>query len=390
MLKRIKTRLREAWADPAVRTAVLVFLVARLVLALWLPFMRQVIYSAPLPPDPIWRPYKGVAMEPNPWLEAWQRWDTLHYQAIAERGYAAFDTALFAPPLYPWLMKSAGKIVGGNTLLGGMIVSNLAYVVALFALYRLVRDETGDQATPRRTLIYLAFFPSAFFFLAAYTESLFLLSVILCLTAVRRKRWVAAGLLGGAAALTRIPGLMLIVPLGFAAFEEWLKSRDLRGFSSVVLTVVGYAFFPLYIWIKQGGTPWMILSASFSRGSTFAWPGANVLRSLGTLLAGNLGASDMFDLLFTLIFIAMVVPVWRLLPRLYGVYYVSMLALYLIRMGTIHPLYAMTRYVLVLFPAFVLLGGWGRNPWINRAVLYLSWPLLLFMSGVFALWGWIG
>jgi hypothetical protein len=98
----------------------------------------------------------------------------------------------------------------------------------------------------------------------------------------------------------------------------------------------------------------------------------------------------MFDLLFTLIFIAMVVPVWRLLPRLYGVYYVSMLALYLIRMGTIHPLYAMTRYVLVLFPAFVLLGGWGRNPWINRAVLYLSWPLLLFMSGVFALWGWIG
>ncbi len=37
-------------------------------------------------PDPILRPYQGVTPETNPWLEVWQRWDTLHYQAIAERG----------------------------------------------------------------------------------------------------------------------------------------------------------------------------------------------------------------------------------------------------------------------------------------------------------------
>jgi hypothetical protein len=390
MLHRIAVRFREIWAIPAVRTAIPIFLAVRLILALWLPFVRQVLYSAPLPPDPIWRPYMGVAIEPNPWLEAWQRWDTLHYQAIAERGYAAFDTALFAPPLYPWLMQISANLAGGNTLFGGMIVSNLAYIAALIALYRLVQHETDDPEIARRTLIYLAFFPSAFFFLAAYTESLFLLAVVLCLAAARRKRWVAAGLLGGAAALTRIPGLVLIVPLGFAALQEWRRSRNGRGFSSVALTVVGYALFPLYIWINQGGTPGMILSASLARGSRFALPGANVIRSLGALFAGNLGASDVFDLCFTLGFIALTVPVWRLLPRLYGVYYISMLALYLARMGTIHPLYAMTRYVLVLFPAFILLGSWGRNPWINRAVLYLSWPLLFFMSGVFALWGWIG
>jgi hypothetical protein len=46
--------------------------------------------------------------------------------------------------------------------------------------------------------------------------------------------------------------------------------------------------------------------------------------------------------------------------------------------------------VLVLFPAFQELGRIGANPWVNRMVLYLSWLGLLFMSGQFAIWGWVG
>ena len=88
--------------DPAWRTAIVVFLIARIALTIWMWGVRQV-YSTPLLPDPVLRPYVGVAVEQNPWLEVWQRWDTLHYQAIAERGYEAFKGALFVPPLYPFL-----------------------------------------------------------------------------------------------------------------------------------------------------------------------------------------------------------------------------------------------------------------------------------------------
>jgi hypothetical protein len=154
--------------------------------------------------------------------------------------------------------------------------------------------------------------------------------------------------------------------------------------------LAGASLFPLFVWIDQGQAPWTILSASLSRGSKFALPGYNVLRSLETFLAGTLGTTDVIDLGFTLAFLAMAVPVWRLLPRLYGVYYVSVMALYLTRMGTFQPLYGMTRYVLALYPAFIVLAQWGRNRLVNRAIIYLSWPSLLFLSGVFALWGWVG
>lgn len=383
-------RLRAMWQDPALRTALGVFIGVRLALGLWLPFVRQVVYNAPLPPDPVARPYKGVAVETNPWLEAWQRWDTLHYQAIAERGYSAFDSALFAPPLYPLLMRLAASAVGGDTLLGGILVSNVAYLAALVALYRLVLEETRDPGTARRSLMYLAFFPSAFFFLAAYSESLFLLAAILCLASARHRRWTSAGLWGAAAALTRIPGLMLVVPLAYLAIAAWFKARDARGLRSVGLSLAGAALFPLYVWIDQGLPPGVILSASISRGSEFALPGYNVLRSIQTFLAGTLGANDVIDLGFTLVFLAMAVPVWRRLPRVYGVYYVSVMALYLTRLGTLQPLYGMTRYVLALFPSFIVLARWGSNPVVNRVVVYLFWPSLLFLSGIFALWGWVG
>ncbi len=66
-------------------------------------------YSALLTPDEVYRPYKGVLPESNSFLEVWQRWDTLQYQAIAERGYLSFENALFVPPLYPLLMRLFSK-----------------------------------------------------------------------------------------------------------------------------------------------------------------------------------------------------------------------------------------------------------------------------------------
>jgi hypothetical protein len=50
----------------------------------------------------------------------------------------------------------------------------------------------------------------------------------------------------------------------------------------------------------------------------------------------------------------------------------------------------MARYVLEIFPAFLLLAIWGRSPWVNRLVLTLSLLGLLFFSAQFAIWGWVG
>ncbi|MBI3741402.1 MAG: hypothetical protein HY257_06565, partial [Chloroflexi bacterium] len=48
------------------------------------------------------------------------------------------------------------------------------------------------------------------------------------------------------------------------------------------------------------------------------------------------------------------------------------------------------RYVLVMFPVFLLWAKWGARAWVNRAMVYASFALQLFFSAQFFLWGWVG
>jgi hypothetical protein len=375
---------------PANYYPVWIFLLFRVLLLFWMWGLRQT-FSQPIVPDPVLRPYLGVAIEQNPWLEPWQRWDTLHYQAISERGYTAFDSALFTPPLYPLLMKAGSSLLGGNTLLAGILVSNIAFLCSLFVFFRLVVYETQNDDGAARSTLYLASFPSSFFFFAAYTESLFLLCSLLTITCVLKGKWWQAGIWGGLAAMTRMPGLLIVIPLIYSAVLYTVKERAWKPWVSVMLTLTGGALLPLYIWLVLRLPPWFSWGVLEARSQgRLSLPGANILVSVREIMQGTASLSNLIDLVFLLFFLACFVPVWRRLPRIYSLYYLTFLGLYLIRISEIETLLSVNRYVLVLFPAFIVMGAWGRNPVLHRIILYLSWIGLLYLSGQFAIWGWAG
>src|SRR5699024_9465323 len=89
---------------------------------------------------------------------------------------------------------------------------NAAFLVALYVLYRLAELELGEQVA-RRSCWYLALFPGSLFFLAPYTESLYLLLTVCAFFAARRSQWLIAGLSAAVAGATRNVGAFLIVPL---------------------------------------------------------------------------------------------------------------------------------------------------------------------------------
>ena len=156
----------------------------------------------------------------------------------------------------------------------------------------------------------------------------------------------------------------------------------------VILTLVGFSLFPLFVWLEMEQSPWSIVAASNQRGGYLTWPGANLLRAFELLFQGRLMFASIFDLLFTLLFLALAFPVWRHLPRLFSYYYLTILLFYLMRMGPgTQPLLGMTRYVLVLFPAFIILGKWGKPPWIHWVIILSSVIFLLLFSSIFASWG---
>jgi 4-amino-4-deoxy-L-arabinose transferase-like glycosyltransferase len=365
----------------------LLFLVLRGLLAAWTWGVRGIFPDAfPEDPAPL---YKGVAIEPNPWLEPWQRWDTPQYQAIAERGYAAFDTAYFTPPLFPYLMRWTAPLFGGNTLSAGLFVSGLAFLGCLLAIYPLARLELGEESAAMRTVVYLAFFPAAVFLAAAYSESLFLLGAILCLYFLRKEQWLAAGLAGGFAALARIPGTLLFVPLAYAAWQAWKKGNR-RGW--LALAAMGLVLAAWYTsqWFSLGQPHSGILTAQGLRGGYLTIPGLNILEAARRIVAGQLVIENSLELAFTLAFIVFTVFIWKKLPRVYGLYAASLMLFFLSRMGSPQPLVSMARYCLEVFPVFLLLAAWGARPWVNRLILYISWIGLLFFSAQFAIWGWVG
>src|SRR3954454_16564604 len=146
------------------------------------------------------------------------RWDAVWFLSIADGGYDDGPRAAFFP-LYPLLVRVGGAVLG-SPLVAAMLVSCVAFVVALAALHRLAAIEVGPDAA-RWAVLALALFPGALWFSAAYSESLFLAVSVGAVLAARTGHWTWAGALGAAAAATRSAGVVLLVPLALL----WLDAR---------------------------------------------------------------------------------------------------------------------------------------------------------------------
>jgi len=175
-----------------------------------------------------WRAYPN-----NLFLDGWARWDSSWYKGIAETGYSARslnaqgqrNTVFF--PLYPLTMRLLSLIIP-DAFLSGMIISNVAFLIALIVLYQLIRRRY-DAGTAGRSVVLLAVYPFSFFFSAVYTESLFLLTVVCAFYFGERRRWVLAGLSAAAAGATRVVGTLTTLALVVLYLEQigfdWRKVR---------------------------------------------------------------------------------------------------------------------------------------------------------------------
>ena len=196
---------------------------------------------------------------PSSWDLIWIRWDTAHYLAIAEGGYFSGPPILICfLPLFPLFIKGTAILVH-DPLLAAILVSNIAFAVALSFLYKLVLIDF-DRKVSELAVIFCVCFPTAYFFHIAYSESLYFALSLGSLYMARKDRWWLAGCLGLLAALCRLPGLVLCAALAVEYLQQRRFRMDTIRWNAVFLLfpALGFGIY-LLINLAVNGTPFQFL-----------------------------------------------------------------------------------------------------------------------------------
>jgi hypothetical protein len=413
VLQRIRG-LPEAW-----REAGLIFLVTRGALFLLAPFAYLTLPKI----DPAiqdFPPYVNVSLTDtlsglgHYLFDIWAKWDSVWYLHIAQQGYSAVDNTTAFFPLYPLLLAALKPLFLGNGVLAGMFISLLACLVAFYLFYRFVSIDFGG-AVAKRSLLFLAIFPTSFFFQTVYSESLFLALTIGCLYAARRREFMLAGLLGALATLTRSAGLLLLIPLFMMYFHDrdWNWRRTGSDILYLLLVPLGLLVWMLYLDIRFGD-PFLFTAAQSNWLREFAWPlgpleglrqGVRAAwNSAGTILGTQdtlfwpvtdrdprLWATyDIINLGFTVSFLALSIAAFWRLPKAYAAYALAAILLPLSFPSAFVPLLSMPRFALTAFPVFILLALWAeRHRWVDLTVTVTSLVFLGFFTAKFVVWTWV-
>ena len=315
-------------------------------------------------------------------LNIWANFDGEHYVSISEDGYTQYsmqNSAVYFP-LYPLLMRLAATLFGGPIAPGalsayGVLISLVAFYFALYFVYRIAEEGWGTRAA-KGAVLALAFFPTSFFFNAVFTESLFLAFSAGAVWAIRvRKNLLLACALAGLATATRNVGMLLLIPLVI----EWSVRSEYswrRGVAYLALAPSGLVAYMAYLWWRFGD-PLLFYGAqaAWGRGPSelstlwsafyLAYEGALVLFnpanyepfSFGRFIYVVSDTNDLYNLVFLLFALTVLLAGWRLLPVELSIYALAILAASVLFAPVLSPLQSIPRYVLAAFPLFIVLGA---------------------------------
>ena len=234
-----------------------------------------------------------------------QRWDAAHYIRLIEEGYQSYTENgqhlfLVFFPGYVWAARLL-RLVIPSTALAGTVLSCLCYGGACCYLYRLA-GEAYNGRVAWDALLYMSLFPFSFFSGLVMTEGLFLLATTGACWYAWRGKWLAFGLFGALAALTRMTGLLVIAvgvirlleayrllepPVGKSLGRCW-KPLLLRLPLTLLPAVGTLLYLLLNLWVD--GDPFAFASHQEHWHQGYLWI-SQVVEYIGRYLGDNLGSS---------------------------------------------------------------------------------------------------
>lgn len=201
--------------------------------------------------------YKYFVLYP---LTPFANFDGYQYISIARNGYSELQQSYF--PLFPGIVFVTAQVLFKNYILSGVAVSWVFFLLGLFYFKKLGEVILGSHAKVTWAILFIAAFPTAFYYQVIYTESLFLFLSAAALYYLYTKKLLWAAVFSILASLTKIQGVLLLIP--FVLYLLAFKKSSLGDYRSVLTAcaplygLLGYMYYlfvtykdPLYFYHAQ-------------------------------------------------------------------------------------------------------------------------------------------
>lgn len=338
-------------------------------------------------------------------LRDYVRWDANNYIRIATLGYDGYyengmATTLVFFPLYSWIMKLFQLFIPSIEACG-LVVSTLCYGLGCSFLYGLVKEDFGKNIA-KNSVILISVFPFAFFFGAIMPESTFFFTACACMYFARKRNFIASGIFGALASLSRMQGLLLaafFVAQWLTAYKpfELIRTKNYKDLFNKILTKLSPVFImPIGTLIYLYQNYWVTGDAfKFLEYQEAVW--GQHAQYFGVTVADNF--SRLSDVLyggpqsiciwlpqFVLFFLCCATLIYGLNKVSSG--YILFLVFYLIMNYTPSFLLSGGRYMSVAFPMFIILGiFFEKHPRLWEGAIVVSSLLYALYMGIYLNYG---
>lgn len=347
------------------------------------------------------------------WIYSHANFDGVHYVIIAQEGYhyAQWSEAFF--PMFPILMHIVTRVFHVHAILGGMYVSNF-FAVLFFSLFFIYVKQRFSEKLAFQSLLTLLLFPTSYYFITVYSESLFLCFVVSSFLFARNKHWFFAGACVAIASATRVVGIFLIPALAIELFLQQneitretsyrqafdiLKNFILKnwlGLIGISLGFIGLSSYMYFLWIRHADPLYFFhIQSEFGsirQESLVLFPQV-IWRYIKILITARpfdfkyySYFQDIFLSLSTLLILTIGLVKRKYKAKISELVF-SFMAFFLPPLtGTFS---SMPRYVLVCFPIFFLIPQLLKKRWQFYLYLACSGLLLLLNTVLFMQGNWI-
>jgi hypothetical protein len=290
-------------------------------------------------------------------LGIWERFDTLWFMRIAEHGYDRPMATIFYP-LYP----AAIRLVSGlmPAMAAALLVSTTATFFFFWALLRLAAGELSEVGRLRMLSLVCAW-PTSFVMFAGYADSLTLALVVWAIVFAREAgreprreaRWEAATACGLLAGLARPSGVLVFIPLVVMA----LRSRQIR---SLIVALTPLGLLGYWGWLRWSGRISVVEAYRLYQGMTMVPPWTGLWESLRLIVTEH---DTLLAIKLAVMIVVAVISLrresriqLRLEDRAFALAVILQMLMY-----TGRPLLGAARYLLMVYPAFLVWGAYAER-----------------------------